>query len=340
MLRSPAPGSASVASIRGIPVAAGAVLLLPFLLALGSCSADAGPSTGGAGNNGVTTLPSGSGSWTFRGTPLAADRPIEMWYHVPEGAEPDAPVVIVLHGMGRNADGYRDAWVAPSDRHGFVVLVPEFTDEHYPGSREYNLGNVFTADGNRRSEAEWSFSQIEPAFDDARVRLGLTRQRYHLYGHSAGSQFAHRFLLFVPGARASRVVLANAGWYTLPTSGEAWPYGLALESGEGYGAEDAVVPAAYVTGFLGRDVVVLLGDQDTDPRASGLRTSQEAQAQGPHRFARGQNYFEFTRALAAELRVRSDWALEIVPDVGHSNGQMAPRAAEVIMEAEGNGAGN
>jgi len=314
-----------------------AAVALLFLLSLGGCAAEgAVPAPGSAGTDDIATLPSGSGSWTFRGTPLAEERPIEIWYHVPEGAEPDAPVVVVLHGMGRNGDGYRDAWVDPANAHGFVVIVPEFTDEHYPGSREYNLGNVFTADGQRRPEAEWSFSQIEPAFDDARMRLGLTRQRYHLYGHSAGSQFAHRFLLFVPGARASRVVLANAGWYTLPTPDEAWPYGLALADGEGYGAEDAAVPAAQVTGFLRRDVVVLLGDQDTDPRASGLRTSPEAQAQGPHRFARGHHYFEFTRDLAEALGVTSRWALEIVPDVGHSNARMAPRAAEVIMAAEGN----
>jgi predicted esterase len=314
-----------------------AAVALLFLLSLVGCSSEGGgPSPAGDGNDAATTLPSGSGSWTFRGTPLASERPIEVWYHVPPGAEPDAPVVLVLHGMGRNGDGYRDAWVTPANAHGFVVLVPEFTDEHYPGSREYNLGNVFTADGQRRPEVEWSFSQIEPAFDDARVRLGLTRQRYHLYGHSAGSQFAHRFLLFVPGARASRVVLANAGWYTLPTPDEAWPYGLGLDNGEGYGAEDAVVPASHVTGFLGRDVVVLLGDQDTDPQGSGLRTSPEAQAQGPHRFARGHHYYDFTRSLAEELGVNSNWALEIVPDVGHSNARMAPRAAEVIMAAEGN----
>jgi poly(3-hydroxybutyrate) depolymerase len=305
----------------------------PILASLGvvlaSCGGEGGPPE--AATSGAATPAAGlpaTGSWTFQGTPLAEERPIEVWYHVPEGATAEAPIVIVLHGMGRNGDGYRDAWVAPADEHGFVVVVPQFSDALYPGSREYNLGNTFTAEGERLPPEDWSFTQIEAVFDDARSRLGLARDHYHLYGHSAGSQFAHRFLLFVPDARARRVVLANAGWYTLPTAEQGWPYGLGV-------ADGAAVPPEQVAAFLARDVVVLLGDQDIDPAGSGLRTTPEAVAQGAHRFARGHHYFEVTRGLADAMAVDSPWQLDTVPDVGHSNARMAPAAARVIMEAEG-----
>lgn len=270
----------------------------------------------------------GSVHWNFEGTALTAQHPLDVWAHVPENAHQGSPVVIVLHGMGRNGENYRDAWVEPAEAHGFVVIVPEFSSAEYPGADHYNLGRIFTQDGDRRSEAEWSYSQIAPVFEDARERLGLNRERFHLYGHSAGSQFAHRYLLFLPDAPVDRVVLANAGWYTIPEAELNWPYGI------GDGSGSSVVSESQVRAWLARDVVVLLGDQDIDPEDSGLRNTPNAVAQGPHRFARGHHYFARTRELAAALDMLSPWQLDTVPGVGHSNGRMAPQAARILMEGE------
>src|SRR5271155_4121645 len=44
----------------------------------------------------------------------------------------------------------------------------------------------------------------------------FTSKTYYLYGHSAGGQFAHRLVLFMPNARYQRVVAANPGYYTMP----------------------------------------------------------------------------------------------------------------------------
>lgn len=278
-------------------------------------------------------VPVGSHHWEFQATPLTAERPLNIWAHVPRNADANSPVVVVLHGMGRNGENYRDAWVEPAETHGFVVLVPEFTATLYPGAAEYNLGRIFADDGSRRAEVDWSYSQIEPVFRNARSRLGLNRERFHLYGHSAGSQFAHRYLLFVADAPVDRVVLANAGWYTLPDPTLRWPYGIG-GSGIGGSEGEGVIPEAQVRSFLRRDVVVLLGDQDIDPEDSGLRNTPDAVAQGPHRFARGHHYFEQTRERAEALGVVSPWQLDTVPGVGHSNRLMAPRAAAVLMQGE------
>jgi pimeloyl-ACP methyl ester carboxylesterase len=230
--------------------------------------------------------------------------------------------------MGRNGEQYRNAWIAPAEEHGLVVVVPEFSAEHYPGADQYNLGRVFGPDGARRDPSAWSYSQIEPIFQDARARLGLNRERFHLYGHSAGSQFAHRYLLFLPDAPVDRIVLANAGWYTVPDPAVPWPYGLGASDGE------PVATEAQVRSLLGRDVVVLLGDQDIDPQDSGLRNTSGAVAQGPHRFDRGHHYFARTRELAGTLQVVSPWQLDTVAGVGHSNGRMAPQAALILKGVE------
>ncbi len=77
-----------------------------------------------------------------------------------------------------------------------------------------------------------------------------------------------------------------------------------------------------------RRLVVLLGDQDTDPNASGLRTTTEANAQGPHRFARGQFFFNEGKAEAAARSTAFQWDMGFVRGVGHSGSSMAVPAAE------------
>jgi pimeloyl-ACP methyl ester carboxylesterase len=325
----PDPDSAPVSQYRSSPLRArpndplGFIALAAFVPLVTGCQDPGTPAP-----EELVFGTTGSQHWVFQGTPLAAERPLDIWAHVPESAHRDSPVVFVLHGMGRNGEQYRNAWVQPAETHGFVVIVPEFSSEHYPGADHYNLGRIFQADGSRRDPSLWSYSQIEPVFQDARARLGLARERFHLYGHSAGSQFAHRYLMFLPDAPVDRVVLANAGWYTMPDPAIPWPYGV------GWGGGEPVVTDDQIRSFLGRDVVVLLGDQDIDPEDSGLRNTPGAVAQGLHRFDRGHHYFERTRELAAVLQTVSPWQLDTVPGVGHSNARMAPQAALVLMASE------
>lgn len=272
----------------------------------------------------------GSGSYEFTGTPLAEERPVPVWYHVPEDLGTDATVALVIHGAGRNAGGHRDAWVEPAEEHGFVVAVPEFANQDglYPGAAEYNLGRLEDDDGEIRPRDEWTYSVLEPLFDDFVARAGLETDRYHIYGHSAGSQVTHRFLTLFPEARAERVVLANAGWYTQPVDDVDWPYGLghaAVEEDHGMLASPEELRL-----FFQRDVTVLLGEDDDDPGASALRGTAHANAQGAHRFERGHTYFEVVGERAKELGVELRWQLDTVPEVGHSNASMAPAAAEII----------
>lgn len=272
----------------------------------------------------------GPGRYEFTGTPLAEERPVPVWYYLPEGLGADAPVVLVAHGAARDAEGHRDAWREMADDHGFAVVAPEFADREgrYPGTEAYNLGRVEDEDGALRPRDRWSFSILEPLFDDFVSRADIPAETYHLYGHSAGSQVAHRFLTLFPEARAERVVLANAGWYTLPVAEEEWPYGLAHPEAERAGGVLAT-PEDLATLFA-RDVTILLGEEDVDTAAAHLRTTEPAAAQGAHRFQRGHTYHRVVRERARELDLELRWKLDTVPDAGHSNAEMAPAAAEVI----------
>ena len=88
-----------------------------------------------------------------------------------------------------------------ADAHGFIAVAPEFTATDFEGSARYNLGYVFDPDtGERRDQADWTFSAIEPLFDQIVEWADGQQQTDALFGHSAGSQFARRFLHYIRDA--------------------------------------------------------------------------------------------------------------------------------------------
>ncbi len=247
---------------------------------------------------------------------------LPVYYQLPDRVAPDTPVVFVMHGVNRDADRYRDEWAALARQHGFIAVVPQFSREDFPGSRGYNTGYFSEEDGTPRPRNLWSFAAIEPLFDDVRQRFGTRAPGYSIYGHSAGAQFVHRFVLFMPGARIEQAISANAGWYTMPDMQTGFPYGLA----------DAPVEKGALAAALGKRLTVLLGTADTDRSDPDLRKTPESDAQGPHRFARGQRFFAIARQTAAALETPFGWSIRTVPGVGHSNGKMAKAAAPLLAE--------
>lgn len=246
--------------------------------------------------------------------------PLPVWYQLPDKVTPDTPVVIVMHGVNRDADRYRDEWAGIARTYRLIVIVPEFSRADFPGAGGYNTGYFTAADGTPRPRQLWSFAAIEPLFDAVRARFGTAVERYTLYGHSAGAQFVHRFVMFMPEARIAQAITANAGWYTMPDPATPFPYG----------TKGAPVGEAALQAALGKPITVLLGTADTDTADPDLRTTPEANRQGPHRLARGQAFFAAARTRAKEWAVPFGWRIAFVPDVGHSNRLMAEAAARLI----------
>jgi len=240
---------------------------------------------------------------------------------LPDGYTPDTPVVIVMHGASRDADRYFTDWSAAGAERGFAVVVPEFTADDFPRAAAYNLGNVIDPDtGQPTPRASWTYSAIEPLFDEVVARIGGRQTGYAMYGHSAGAQFVHRFLYFVPDARVTQAIAANAGWYTMPIPEQDWPYGL-----RGTGIAEADLDRT-----LARPLVLLLGEEDNDPQADKLRKTPEAELQGAHRFMRGHTMYRVAAAQAAARGVAFGWQLQTVPGAGHVNALMTAPAAALV----------
>jgi len=246
---------------------------------------------------------------------------IPVWYLRPASAKADAPLVFVLHGVGRDADRYIGEWVDIAKAHGVIVVVPEFTAASFPKALAYNHGGLFDEAGNPRPRETWAFSSIEPIFDALKAREKLSAEGYHIYGHSAGAQFVHRFVLTGGGPRMRQAISANAGSYAMPTATINWPFGMGgLPSG-------LWQPAAAFSAPL----VLLLGTADNDPAHRSLPDQPEAKAQGPHRLARG---LAFRETASKEAGPKLAWGCALAPGVGHDNGRMAPFAMALITGKE------
>ena len=263
----------------------------------------------------------GSGSFVFRDLRGNKNKPITIWYYMPKEPKPKMPVVFVMHGVKRNGQEYRNAWVKHAEKEKFLLLVPEFTAKLYPGSRQYNLGNMFLSSGKPINKSKWTYTAIEHIFDHVRSNMGVTAEKYSIYGHSAGAQFVHRLVMFVPEARIDTAISANAGWYTMPTFRFKFPYGLKDSSARGPGLKQA---------FTQR-LIVLLGDKDIDPNHKHLRKTPKAMAQGRHRFERGENFYKVASRETARLKTPLNWKLRAVKGVGHSNSGMAKAAITLLI---------
>ena len=262
-----------------------------------------------------------SGSFDFAVSADGSPAHIRVWYEAPSDGLATAPILFVMAGRQRNAREYRDQWGPLGREHGVLVVVPEFSTALFPGLT-YNLGGVVDPSDAPIPEEDSAFAVIEPLFDAITADVGSSTATYFLYGHSAGAQFVHRFVLFQHPNRVAKAIVANAGWYTVPDLEIAFPYGV----------DESPATTESIIRALGTPLIVLLGEDDDDPKTDGLRTTAGAMRQGKHRLERGKYFFASGRDAADRFGVPFRWRALIVPDAGHSNEAMAPAAAALLFD--------
>lgn len=166
-----------------------------------------------------------------------ANLSIPVYYYLPNNLNSNTQIVFAMHGEQRNAKDYRNDWrkiySSNSDSQpNFILLAPQFAQKDFPGYASYNLGNMFTKSLKRlKPQDQWAFSGIEDIFDFVKKSEKLQLSTYYIYGHSAGAQFVHRMVIFMPHARIRKAVAAEAGSYTVPDKYTEYPCGLKKQTG-------------------------------------------------------------------------------------------------------------
>ena len=247
-------------------------------------------------------IPAGRGQVTLpvQGAPLT------LFTYKPANYK-DGPLLVVFHGVVRNADTYRDSAIPIAERFGMLVVAPLLDPERFP-EEWYQRGGLLTADGQARPQAEWMFNIVPQVVADVRAREQRPALPYYLIGHSAGAQFLVRLAAYLPG-EAKRIVAGNAGSLLFPTREHEFGYGLG-------GVPPELSDDAMLQRFFAAPLTLFLGQADTTPKKR-FDASPAAMKQGPHRLARNRAFFALAQKMAQERGWVFNWRKVETPGVEH-----------------------
>jgi hypothetical protein len=251
---------------------------------------------------------------------------LKVYYHNPTNSNENSPIIFIFHGGGRNAKDYRNAIIDKANQYNFIAIIPEFSDDNFAGGDGYNLGNVYI-DGDNPSattlnpEEEWAFSYVEPIFNFVKEKTKNINFKYNIIGHSAGSQFAHRFVMFTPNANFDKVVASAAGWYTVPNENISFPYGF----------KNSILENIDYSKLFSKAIYIQVGELDNNPNDGSLRRNTFADAQGINRFTRAYYFYNQSKEKAAQLNTIFNWKIETNVGLDHDFKPALNKASDLLF---------
>ncbi len=280
----------------------------------------------------------GSGSFLMLGGIGHENDTITVYYHKPKNFASKSKILMVIPGSGRNGDSYRDSWVEASEKHSVLIISPSYPKKDY-SYLAYQLGGIvkdrdirhaFTFIKNtnqvvmdeekaifeyRADEQQWIYPDFDRLFMCVKNVVKSKQNKYDVFGHSAGGQILHRFVLTRPHSMADRILASNAGSYTLPNDELNYPYGIKN------------VNVNLKESFKKR-LVIFLGELDNANGNGGiLLRSKTTDKQGTHRLARGKYFYHYGKKKAKNEHCKFNWKLKIIPNIGHNQRKMAQAAS-------------
>lgn len=270
----------------------------------------------------------GAGSFEYTGYAPLKDKPITVFYYIPkEGDITQMKVLFSMHGAERNGLIQRGVWRNIAEEHGFIVIAPQFTHANGYLENDYQFGGVSESKKrfDLRPERTWTYKVLEALFDYFKESTGNQSVTYDMFGHSAGGQFVHRYLLMTPEARVGKAVAANPGNYTYPDDeGLYMPSGISMdEPSWPFSLKDTPFATnKRLAAYFKRKMVILIGANDTASNIDKSPTAPVHLIQGKNRYERAMKYFDFCQATAKKKGMEFNWRLVEVPGAGHSSAQM------------------
>jgi pimeloyl-ACP methyl ester carboxylesterase len=200
-----------------------------------------------------------------------------------------------------------ERWIPFAETYNALVVAPVFGGQDFPLYREM-LGRVI-------SPAEFVNQLVQKA---VREHVPRSAGRFSLHGHSAGAQFAARYLVSYPHL-LDQVVLSAPSTFPVPDTGIPWPYGMAPAV-----SEFAPKRAGWLAAASEVPVTVLVGSQDTEPRPPAPGQP------GSTRIERAAGWVESMRRHAEACTKASTIRLVLAEGLDHDEEAMAVPAREIL----------
>ncbi|MGH7105758.1 MAG: alpha/beta hydrolase [Acetobacteraceae bacterium] len=257
---------------------------------------------------------------------LKADRRFSYCLAVPPDYDPAAKaysLIVLIHGTGRRAMHYRDAFADFAAAHDCIALAPLFP-AGMTGSGD--LGSYkFIGHGGIRYD-EVLFAMVE----EVAAKYRLDSRQFLLHGFSGGGHFAHRMLILHPG-RLRAVSIGAPGLVTMIDPGRPWWVGTAdIQEKFGVGLDLEA---------MGRvPVQMVIGSEDTETweitldrrSAFWMEAANDAGATRLDRLSRLKESFE-SHGIAVQL--------DVVPGAAHVAELLFPRVQAFMSAVLGAGRG-
>jgi hypothetical protein len=253
--------------------------------------------------------------------PIYSSRPVPVYIYLPPSFSSSSPLLVVMHGIDRNALSYGLAWTSFASANNTVLLAPEFNATDWSTSA-YTQGNIFTGSdgaGSLNVKERWTFTIVKDIERTLLRGFGLKDSLYTIWGHSAGAQFVHRMVLFAADPMAKTAIAANAGWYTAPDTTTIFPWGVKNPF--------LSIQRQDLVDYTLRNLVIMRGTADT-LRDSDLNVDSLSDVQGRNRYLRAGFFFQKGTGINPGLR----WLLLDVLGSGHDYRKMATAAGEFLVK--------
>ena len=247
------------------------------------------------------------------------DKPdVEIFFITPEKINKDTKVIFVIHGNSRNAEDYLSAWIPHVINKNVIVAAPQFRKIDF---RYFFLLEMAESSGDvNRNKNEYINNSISLFFNFLKSKFSLTTETYKMFGHSAGAQFTHRYMLLSMDNRISNTVIANAGWYTFLTDDE-FPYGI--------NNSPINISNKQIEWFMSKKANLLIGSDDIDFKS--VNSSKGANLQGLTRVDRAANYFDSLIMNAESRGYALRWNYRVLERVDHDFKKVTPYAAQILL---------
>ena len=242
-------------------------------------------------------------------------------------------ILVIAHGSAEEekseqdlrklAEGFLRRWMSFAENHGLIAVAPVF--DHNFGSWVGEPGIILGGYRGLAGKEIGADEFVERIVDQYRHQA-VSGERFYLYGHSAGGQFAGRYAVRHPD-RLKALILSAPGRYAFPDPQAPWPYGQ---------KEVTVRPSPEAVPRVIRPdpdgwrkaaalpITVVVGTADTEPqppRAGHIGTTRVEYAR---------QWVEAMTRIAPEGR--SQIRLVAVPGVGHSSSGLTSACQKALAE--------